>query len=264
MDFEGAPMKTRILAATVLASLLTHAWADVTTPTASQLEQEQRRIEAERKAMFDPNNPATKAKAPALPSSAAVQGEMKRIEAERKAMFDPNNPATKNAKNVFPNVPTPEVSNIDIQALAKRYEQRADARRTDDLMVFVSFTMPPESLKRIVAQVSQLGGTVVLNGFKDNSWKATAFAIKDLGEKRGNVVVNPNAFAKYKVKSVPVTVLTKPEAIDQLDSEGCALPDTYAAIAGDVSLDYALEEIAQHDRRFTELAQRYARQLRGR
>ncbi|ONU72523.1 type-F conjugative transfer system pilin assembly protein TrbC, partial [Burkholderia cenocepacia] len=151
-----------------------------------------------------------------------------------------------------------------IQALAKRYEQRADARRTDDLMVFVSFTMPPESLKRIVAQVSQLGGTVVLNGFKDNSWKATAFAIKDLGEKRGNVVVNPNAFAKYKVKSVPVTVLTKPEAIDQLDSEGCALPDTYAAIAGDVSLDYALEEIAQHDRRFTELAQRYARQLRGR
>jgi conjugal transfer pilus assembly protein TrbC len=189
---------------------------------------------------------------------------MKRIEAERKAMFDPNNPATKNAKNVFPNVPTPEVSNVDIQALAKRYEQRADARRTDDLMVFVSFTMPPESLKRIVAQVSRLGGTVVLNGFKDNSWKATAFAIKDLGEKRGNVVVNPNAFAKYKVKSVPVTVLTKPEAIDQLDSEGCALPDTYAAVAGDVSLDYALDEIAQHDRRFTELAQRYARQLRGR
>ena len=39
-------MKTRILAATVLASLLSHAWADVTTPTASQLEQEQRRIEA--------------------------------------------------------------------------------------------------------------------------------------------------------------------------------------------------------------------------
>lgn len=257
-------MKKTTLAATVLAALLTKAWADVTTPTASKLEQEQRRIDAERKAMFDPNNPATNAKVPVLPSSAAVQGEMRRVEAERKAMFDPNNLATKNAKNVFPNVPTPDVSNLDIQALAKRYEQRAQARRTDDLMVFVSFAMPPESLKRIVAQVSQLGGTVVLNGFKDNSWKATAFAIKDLGEKRGNVVVNPNAFTKYKVKAVPVTVLTKPEAIDQIDSEGCALPDTYAAVAGDVSLDYALNEIAQHDRRFTELAQGYARQLRGR
>lgn len=257
-------MKKRIIAATVLATMLAHAWADVTTPSASQLEQEQRRIEAERKAMFDTNNPATKAKAPALPSSAAVQGEMKRIEAERKAMFDPNNPATKNAKNAFPNVPTPEVSNVDIQALAKRYEQRAQARRTDDLMVFVSFTMPPESLKRIVAQVNKVGGTVVLNGFKDNSWKATAVAIKDLGEKSGNVVVNPNAFTKYKIKAVPVTVLTKPEAIDQLDGEGCALPDTYAAVAGDVSLDYAMDEIAQRDRRFSDLAQRYARQLRGR
>lgn len=257
-------MKTRILAATVLASMLASAWADVTTPTASQLEQEQRRIEAERKSVFDPNNPATKAKPPALPSNAAVQGEMQRIEPERKAMFDSNNPATKNAKNVFPNVPTPEASNVDIQALARRYEQRAQARRTDNLMMFVSFTMPAESLKRIVAQVSQVGGTVVLNGFKNNSWKDTAIAIKDLDEKRGNVVVNPNAFAKYKIKAVPALVLAKPEAIDQLDGEGCALPDTYAAVAGDVSLDYALEAIAQQDRRFTDLAQRYVRQLKGR
>lgn len=260
----GKPMKKRIVVAATLVSLLTHAWADMTMPAESRLEQEQRRIDAERKAMFDPNNPATKAKAPALPSNVAVQAEIKRIDAERKAVFDPNNPATKNAKNVFPDVPTPEVSNVDIQALAKRYEQRTQARRTDDLMVFVSFTMPSESLKRIVAQVSQLGGTVVLNGFKDNSWQATAFAIKDLGEKRGNVVVNPNAFIKYRVKTVPITVLVKPEANDQLDSEGCALPDTYTAVAGDVSLDYALDDIAQHDRRFTEMAQRYARQLRGR
>lgn len=32
------------------------------TPTASQLDQERQRIELERKQMFDPNNPASKAK----------------------------------------------------------------------------------------------------------------------------------------------------------------------------------------------------------
>lgn len=256
--------KTTIFAAAVLATLVSTVWAETVTPTTSQLELEQQRIEAQRKKLFDLNNPATQAKPAALPSNAAVQKEMQRIERERKELFDPNNPATKNAKNSFPNVPTPEVSNVDIQALAKRYEQRAEARKMDDLMIFVSFTMPPESLKRIVAQAYKVGASVVLNGFKDNSLKATAAAIKQLGEASGNVLINPNAFTKYKVQAVPAVVLAKADSVDQIDSQGCALPDTYVSVSGDVSLDYSLDEIAQRDPRFTDLAKRYNRQLRGR
>ena len=96
------------------------------TPTASQLDQERQRIELERKQMFDPNNPASKAKKGAMPNSADIDREMRRVDRERKQMFDPNNPATKNAANVFPNVPTPERAGIDIEALAKQYEQDAE------------------------------------------------------------------------------------------------------------------------------------------
>ena len=127
--------------------------------------------------------------------------------------------------------------------------------------------MPRESLRRLLAQASQVGAAVVLRGFKDNSLKATAAAISELGEnggQSGNVLINPDAFTKYRVTAVPVVLLAKPESIAQVDLEGCALPDTYASVAGDVSLDYALDEIGRRDMRFAALAERYSRQLRAR
>jgi conjugal transfer pilus assembly protein TrbC len=161
-------------------------------PSSSQLEQERARIDAERKAMFDAANPATQGKGGKVPSQQAVDREMRRIEPQRKELFDPNNPATKNAPNVFPNVATPERSNVDFEALARRYEQKAQARRTDGLMVFASFTMPKESLKRLITDTSRAGGSVVLRGFKDGSIKSTGLAINDLGEAAGGIQVNPS------------------------------------------------------------------------
>lgn len=207
--------------------------------------------------------PTTPAKPAALPSGAVLKQEMERVERQRKEVFAPTNPATANPGNNFPQIPAPAPSGVDIQALARRYEQRAQARKTDDLMIFVSFSMPAASLKRIVTQGRQVGASVVLNGFKNNSMKETTQAIQNLGEGSGHVVVNPNAFVKYKIKSVPAVVLTKPNASDQLDAEGCALPDTFAAVAGDVSLDYSLDTIARRDPRFAEVATRFADQVRG-
>lgn len=207
--------------------------------------------------------PTTPAKPAALPSDAVLKREMERVERQRKEVFAPANPVTANPGNNFPQIPAPTPSAVDIQALARRYEQRAQARKTDDLMIFVSFSMPAASLKRIVAQGRQVGASVVLNGFKNNSMKETTQAIQNLGEGRGHVVVNPNAFAKYRIRSVPAVVLTKPNASDHLDAEGCALPDTYASVVGDVSLDYSLDTIARRDARFTEVATRFANQVRG-
>ncbi|MDF7060249.1 type-F conjugative transfer system pilin assembly protein TrbC, partial [Escherichia coli] len=99
--------------------------------------------------------------AQSTPTASQLDQERQRIELERKQMFDPNNPAIKNAANVFPNVPTPERAGIDIEALAKQYEQKAQARKMDDLMIFASFTMPAESLKRIVSQANRVGASVV-------------------------------------------------------------------------------------------------------
>ena len=238
--------------------------AQTATPTASQLEQERQRIDVQRKQMFDPNNASTQPKKGVMPRASDIDREMEKVAKDRKAMFDPENPATRNAQNVFPNVPTPERAGIDIESIAQKYRQTAVARKTEDLMIFASFTMPRESLKRLVNQAHRVGATVVLRGFKDNSLKETSLAINSLGEGTGNVVINPNAFMKYKIKAVPTVVLAKAESIDQVDDDGCALPDNFAAVTGDVSLDYALDEITRRAPQFETVAQRYVRQMRGR
>jgi conjugal transfer pilus assembly protein TrbC len=130
-------------------------------------------------------------------------------------------------------------------------------------MVFASFTMPNESLKRLIADANRAGGVVVMRGFKDGSIKATALAIQGLGEASGNVQVNPNAFTKYRISAVPAVVLVKPEGSDLVDNQGCALPDKYVMVAGDVGLSYALEEIERRSAQFQQMAARYGRPLKG-
>lgn len=233
------------------------------TPSASQLDQERQRIEAQRKQMFDAANPALQPKAGAMPGVGDIERERQKVERDRKALFDSNNPATRNVPNVFPDVPTPERAGIDIEAIARQYEQKADARRMDDLMIFASFAMPRESLKRLVSQANRVGASVVLRGFKNNSFKETVKAINALGESTGNVIVNPNAFIKYKIKAVPTVVLAQAATIEQVDSAGCALPDHFAAVAGDVSLDYALDEIMRRVPTLNQAASRYVQQIRG-
>ena len=194
------------------------------------------------------------------PNDARIQSEMARIEVERKPLFGDDHLVTRNPVNVFPNIAAPPPGQIDIEALAKRYETQAVARGSaDDLLVFASFSMPIASLKALVASVSRVGGSVVLRGFKNNSYRETVNAIAALGEASASVAVNPNAFEKYRITSVPVVLLAKMTAAEPLDADGCALPDNYAAIAGDVSLAYALQQISTRAPQFRAVAERYLR-----
>lgn len=250
----------KITLASVVASVFaSFCWA-ADPITASDIAAQQQFIDQQRKEIFDTNNPATQAKG-VFPDDKQIAEQVKQIDATRKPMFES---ADENQfRGAFPNVPTQAQPGVDIEQIAKRYERKVRARKIDDLMVFVSFSMPPETLKKIIHDVHLVGGTVVLRGFKNNSVQATGLAIKDLGESSGSIVVNPNAFEKYKITAVPTLVLAKAEALGELDGTGCALPDAYAAVSGDVSLKYALDVIAQRRKDYADLADRYGRQLGG-
>ena len=196
-----------------------------------------------------------------MPSDAEIEREREAVEKRRREVFGANQ-EHKMGKNTFPNIKAPPVSNIDIQEIAKQYEQRALARPSDELMIFASFTMPRESLRRLIQQAGRVGGYVVLNGFLNNSMAATSKAINELGESGSNVSINPKAFEKYRIKSVPTMVIAKPSVEEKLDEDGCALPSTYVSISGDVSLDYMLEEVARRSEAFKVAADGYLRQIR--
>ncbi|MHB9100762.1 MAG: type-F conjugative transfer system pilin assembly protein TrbC, partial [Sulfuricella sp.] len=114
---------------------------------------------------------------------------------------------------------------------------------TPEMMIFVSFSMPRESLLRIVEQSEKSGARLIFRGFHGDKMTDMATHISALlGKHRVEAVIHPPAFGLFKVNQVPALVLAQSDAGDQLDN-GCAQPDRYVKVTGDVSQDYALEYI---------------------
>jgi len=177
--------------------------------------------------------------------------ERNRVAATTEQMLDSLHvPSTNN----FPNIPDPVTGQaIDIDAIAERYQRMtAAAAKHDQIMVFISFSMPPESIKRLIREAHRVDGVLVLQGFVEGSYKKTAERIAELGESVGNIQINPDAFHKYKVTQVPTFALIESDKQEQIDLEGCALPDSFVSVVGDVSLRYALEAMARQSEGDTE------------
>ena len=129
--------------------------------------------------------------------------------------------------------------------LARQFRQQPIPTKpaTPEMMIFVSFSMPRESLLRIVEQSERTGARLIFRGFYGDKMTDMATHISALlGKHRVEAVIHPPAFSQFKVTQVPALVLAQSDAGDQLDS-GCAQPDRYVKVTGDVSQDYALEYI---------------------
>lgn len=238
--------------------LCVNAWAQ--TLSGDAIDAERQHIESTRQATFDAARRQADRFRAAMPADGAIDTEMHRIEGQLRQQMDDAAAEAARVGNLFPNIPTPPVANVDPLEVEKRYESRVASRVTDSFVAFASFSMPRESLVQLVKMMNQAGGTVVLRGFKDDSLKATAAELQALGIESGGVVVNPTAFQKYRVARVPAFVVTKGgQAEEQVDSSGCAMPDTYVSISGDVSPAYALRQIIDHSPAYSPIAQRYLR-----
>ena len=147
------------------------------------------------------------------------------------------------------------VSSPDLSALPRPATATANLARqfrqppiqtkpaTPEMMIFVSFSMPRESLRRIVEQSETTGARLIFRGFAGDKMTDMAARIGALlGKHRVEAVIHPPAFAQFKVDQVPALVLAQSDAGNQLDS-GCAQPERYVKVTGDVSQDYALEYI---------------------
>lgn len=134
---------------------------------------------------------------------------------------------------------------------------------THDLMVFVSFSMPPESLRRVVEESEKTGARIVFRGFAGNTLKEMSSRVaKLIGNHRVEVNINPPAFTQFKVDTVPALVIALPTAAENMDN-GCALPSQYVKVAGDVGQSYALDLIERQSPAFAHAAQAFGRKLNG-
>lgn len=150
---------------------------------------------------------------------------------------------------VGPRTPAP----IDPGALADQSQEFAKAlsgqvmasRNQPALLLFVSLSMPQASLVAYADQAEQAKATIVIRGVKDRSMRRTMEAVqKIIGERKVAWVIDPTAFDRFDVTTVPTVVLTAASlAGATCSTRECTAPDSFAKVAGEVPIDHSLQEI---------------------
>lgn len=147
-------------------------------------------------------------------------------------------------------LPTPAAPAPDILPIIDRFqgylEQQAQGTpASGGLSVFVSLSMPRASLAVLVAEAERTGATLVLRGMVDRSISKTMLAVQTLiGAHQVAWTIDPEAFGRFKVETVPVFVLTRHGArTSGCGVETCFAQDDFVRLAGDVSIGYALDAI---------------------
>ncbi len=93
---------------------------------------------------------------------------------------------------------------------------------------------------------------VIIRGLINNSFKETTSAIYRLvKEQSGGMQIDPLLFERFQIKKVPAVVVTESTAC--LSNQSCLL--NYDVFYGDVTLQYALKEIAKKEDRLSLIAE---------
>lgn len=113
---------------------------------------------------------------------------------------------------------------------------------TLELLVFVSFAMPKQSLKLWAEQAARINAKMVIRGFVENSLlKTTAKTQEVFGEKpKAELLVDPESFERFNIQMVSAVVVTEPM---QCVQDNCSIP-IFDVVYGDTSLGSALERLA--------------------
>ena len=169
-------------------------------------------------------------------------------------------------------IPMPK-GDIDVEGLARAYEQNRHAFEKDKgyasdqpvLFVFVTLGMPEQTLRLLIDQASRTRAIMVLRGLENASIRQTAAHVQQLiGQKQVEWLIDPQAFDRFGVDRAPTFVLVKALApINDCASGACIAPNAFASIAGDVSIDYALEAIERRAPRFRPETQFFLKRIRG-
>ncbi|WP_010303974.1 type-F conjugative transfer system pilin assembly protein TrbC [Candidatus Odyssella thessalonicensis] len=96
--------------------------------------------------------------------------------------------------------------NKAVQERPRLSERQMVKQNSEQILVFVSFSMPDASLKALAHSAALQPVTLVLRGLIENSFKKTGEKVKDLNTA---LDINPQAFEDYHVTQVPTFILVR-------------------------------------------------------
>jgi conjugal transfer pilus assembly protein TrbC len=202
---------------------------------------------------------------PPLPDARALEQLMSREkERAREALqgmerLDAPGPAT--APRSMPRIDVERSRAPDPAAIADAYrrQQNLPGVVAPELLVFVSFSMPHESLVRLAEQARRADAVLVFRGLAGATLREMTSRLVPLTKAGAAMQINPQAFARFGIKAAPTFVLAEgEESCAESTCEGRA-----QLVSGDVSLDFALERLARQGGPLAYAAEDRLRRLRG-
>lgn len=204
----------------------------------------------------------------ALPTDFDIRMARQRMEEAMKGVPVPHRENTAPVPRIE-SLPQLGTKSPDISRIAESYKQlpltaEQKLAAPPELMVFVSFSMPRETLERIVLQSEKSGAVLVLRGLKGNSLTKMGEEVANLvGKRNVTAIIHPPAFTQFKVTQVPALVLAQPGQATRIGTDGCAAPTSYIKVDGDVTQDYALDLIERQAPAWADAARRFSVRLTG-
>lgn len=120
-------------------------------------------------------------------------------------------------------------------------QAQAAPKSGTDLLIFVSLSMPAAMLKSYTEQALRFDATLVLRGFVDDKASATREALANINQTGAAWVINPEPFKTFRITKVPAIVLASSD-LGSVTEDGCAQPDKYSVIYGDIPVISALDK----------------------
>lgn len=161
-----------------------------------------------------------------------------------------SNAAAMNAMSALPGVnqPISKSTNADFMNLSRpgaaaAIQNRKSTALSSDLMVFVSLSMPDQMLMQYAAQAKRFNAVLMLRGFVGDKLSTTRETLSKLNESGAQWEISPEPFKTFKIDKVPAIVLATAESTS-ITEEGCAKPETYTAIFGDIAIIDALDKFS--------------------
>ncbi|MHB1948902.1 MAG: type-F conjugative transfer system pilin assembly protein TrbC [Gammaproteobacteria bacterium] len=115
---------------------------------------------------------------------------------------------------------------------------------TGNILIFISFSMPKESIKGWMNEAKKTGASVIVRGLINNSFKDTVKTLTELAQdNRGGVQLDPTLFQRYQIEKVPAVVVV--DNVRCLPNQSCK--ENYDVVYGDITLSYALNKIANQN-----------------
>lgn len=152
----------------------------------------------------------------------------------------------------------------DHQWTGNTMSKGSHVKKPSAILIFVSFSMPKQSLEAILRDAKKIHASVVIRGLIDDSFQKTYQRIAELVNSSGGegMELNPLWFKRFKIQSVP-SVVVLPTDSPCFNDETCEPARDYDQMTGNITISAALKMIRNKESVASDVAEAALDRLQG-